>query len=199
MISRRTAIIQFLSTLSALALSSKNTFACTFPSSNPETINISIPKETLKNFYFGKMEDLFRQEYNDFWYWSEDVVLSPTGLENETYLVENKHTVPINISHKMNFNENEIFCSRMDIIYADERSTDLYVMYSIASIDLKQIAIPYFSTRIRMSSSKAKIYAALTFRNIKGNKIKHVQISNLPRKLEFISCSKKFNFWYVDT
>ena len=199
MTTRRTAIIRALSVFASLVLSSRKAPACVYPSDNPDSVNINIPKNNLMNFYFGKIEDYLHREYADNWTWSDDVEIH-SYRHRETYsIVENSSAVPITISHNMRFDNLKLYCSNIDFLYIDDDDYELRSMYSLVAIRFKHDSIPFFSTRIRMTSNKAKIYGAATFRNIDNDEISHVQISNSPINIKQVSCNVEYHYWYTDT
>ena len=184
---RRTTLKGIISSFLGVALLPGKSLACI--SAGGPSIDVHINKRHFRKFHYGNIENFLYSEYKNAWSWSKDVIMSSSA-----HIAENMKVVPINVLYDINYNEQEIYCSNIDIVYADESSSALYV---IASVHFGENAIPCFSTRIRMSSVQAKLYAALTFRNIKTNELLDTKISYLPVKLLAHSCAP-LNFIYID-
>ena len=188
---RRATIKGIISAFSGLILLPNKALAC--GSGNDDLIiSIYVNKRHFKKFQTGNIKQFLNSEYKNSWSWSKNVIMSPPG--NELYIVANYKVTPITVSYDKQYSEQEIYCSTIDLIYADEDSSFLHV---ISSVDFGKNAIPYYSSRIRMSSWLGKVYAVLTFRNIKTNKIIDIKVSHLPANLKAHSCNP-LNFIYID-
>ena len=194
--SRRKAIKKVISLISAMPFLSSKASACMDTWSGP-SINISTSKKILKKFYVGNINEFLHREYKNIWTWNKDITVISGNNKEKLYYIERIDLAPINVSSSIKYNINKIYCSKIDILYSDKRSDGIYAIYSIASIKLYKNALPYYSTRIRMTSNRAKIYAALTFRNIETNEIIETKVSNLPANLKLLSCAP-LNFWYTN-
>ncbi len=190
---RRTTIKGIISVFSSFLLLPDKLFACGVTDERP--IDVFVNKKYLKKFHFGNIEKFLHSEYKDIWSWSKDVIMTPGG--EKLYTAENRKVAPINVLYDISYNEQEIYCSNIDIIYAEENSLSSYAIYVISSVRFGKNTIPYYSTRIRMSSKRAKVYAALTFRNIRTNEILDTKVSYLATKLKAHSCNP-LNFIYID-
>ena len=197
---RRIAIKRIISIISVLPFLSKESFACSGGDWSGPWIEVLTLSKNLKKFYVGNMNDFLHREYKNIWVWDRNINIT-SGRNNEnpynSYTIERRNLAPITISSSIKYNRNEMYCSKIDVMYSDKRSDGVYAIYFIASINLTKKAIPYYSTRIRMSSKRAKIYAAFTFRNILTNTIIETKISSLPANLKYLSCAPH-DFWYVD-
>lgn len=154
-------------------------------------------KKYLTKFYIGNINNFLNREYKNTWTWSKDIIIISGRNQQKDYSIENRYIAPINVSSNIKYNKNKTYCSRIDVLYSDKRSDGIYAIYFIASINLNENALPYYSSRFRMSSNKAKIYAALTFSDIVTNEIIETKVSSLPANLKFISCTP-YDFWYKD-
>jgi len=189
--SRRAAIkIIGYATLS-MPLVSEKALACIYPEAIGKPIAIWTPSKYLLKFYEGKLDDFFNREYQDQWTWSNDIAVRGPDL------VENFSVVPISVSSGIP-DTRDVYCSQLDIVYRDERSSTLDVVYLIASFTLQRNTLPAFLTRFRMSSNKAKVYAALTFRDIRADRVIATKISSVPATPRIISCNTEYQFWYSD-
>ena len=184
--SRRNIIKKILFIISAMPFLSSKASACNDTWSG-EYNHVSVSKKYLKKFYIGNVNKFLNNEYNDMWEWTKDIAVT-----SKTH-IERWWAAPITISSSIMSNKDKLYCSKIDIVYSDEFSSGTEALYFIASINLKNNAIPYYSTRIRMSSNKAKIYAALTFRDINTNEKKEVKISSVPVNLKIITCTP---YWF---
>jgi len=191
---RRTTLKGIMSVFSSMALLPNKSLACVSAGGPP--IDIFINKRYFRKFQYGKIETFMRGVYGDAWLWSKDVKIetSKNTRKSEYTFVENRDVVPIKTLYDTNYNNKEIYCSKIDIIYVDERTNALYIP---ASVNFSENAIPYLATRIRMSSVQAKIYTAITFRNIRSNEIHETKVSYSPAKIRGHSCAP-LNVIYID-
>lgn len=104
-------------------------------------------------------------------------------------MVENYFKVGVNVSSNLKYDESKINFSKIDIIYADERSNYNFAIYIIADVSIEKSAIPFYFTRFRITSNKPKIYAALTLSDVNSNNIVEAKVSNLPATYKWISCA----------
>lgn len=187
--SRRAAIklIGFTSLTSPLL--SEEALACVYPESNGKIIQIWTPSKYLLKFYEGKLDGFFNREYLDKWTWCSDITVRGPDI------VENMSVVPVNVSSAIP-DKRDVYCSKVDIVYKDEHSATLEFVYLIASITLQRNTLPVFSTRYRLSSNKAKIYAALSYRDIHTEKVVATKISSVPATSRHISCNTEYQFLY---
>ena len=212
MFSRRTTLKMIASIFATVPFASRTSLAC--DSTGPyEPIVVYTPKKHLLSFYEGKFNDFLNHEYKNRWSWSDEIAIrrghppekyddlnfrkTEQAIKHYHYMVENYFKVGVNVSSNLKYDESKIYCSKIDIIYADERSDDFFAIYIIAAVSLRKNAIPYYATRFRMTSNKPKIYAALIFRDINTNNIVEVKVSSLPATYKWISCSP-YEFWYRD-
>ena len=156
-----------------------------------KVVKIWTPRKGLLKFYEGTLDGFFNVEYQNYWSWSNDIALKAPEIS------ENFSLVPITIWSNTS-DLLEAYCSQVDIVYKDKRSSTLDVVYLIASFTLQQNTLPEISTRYRMSSLEASIYAALTYRDIRDDKVLYTKISRVPARTRYISCDTEYRFWYDD-
>ena len=212
MFSRRTTLKMIASIFAAVPFASRTSLACD-PTGPYEPEIIYTPKMHLLSFYEGKFNDFLNREYKNRWNWSDEIAIrgshqpkiyddlnirkTEQALKHYHYMVENYFKASVNVSSILKYDESKIYCSKIDIIYADERSGDFFAIYIIAAISLGKNAIPFYATRFRMTSNKPKIYAALTFSDVSTNDIVEVKVSSLPATYKHLSCVP-YEFWYSD-
>lgn len=189
--SRRAAIklIGFASL--SMPLLADKALACLGEVTNRKVIQISTPRKGLLKFYEGTLEGFFNLQYRNHWSWSSDIALKTPETS------ENFSNVPITIWS----NTSDLvgaYCSQVDIVYEDKRSPNLDVVYLIASFTLQQNTLPEISTRYRMSSLEASIYAALTYRDIRNDKVLYTKISRVPARIRYPLCDIDYQFRYGD-
>ena len=189
--SRRAAIklIGFASL--SMPLLADKALACLGEEPIGKVIQISMPRKGLLKFYEGTREGFFNLQYQDHWSWSSDIALKTPEIS------ENFSNVPITIWSNTS-DLVEVYCSQVDIVYEDKRSPNLDVVYLIASFTLQQNTLPEIYTRYRMSSLKASIYAALTYRDIRDDKVLYTKISRVPARTRYVSCDTDYQFRYGD-
>lgn len=191
--SRRAAIklIGFASL--SMPLLADKALACLGEVTNRKVLQISTPRKGLLKFYEGTLMGFFNLQYQDHWSWSSDITLKTPETTHDIDL----SNIPIGIGSNTS-DLVEAYCSQVDIVYEDKRSPSLDVVYLIASFTLQQNTLPEIYTRYRMSSLKASIYAALTYRDIRDDKVLYTKISKVPARTRYVSCDTDYQFRYGD-
>ena len=165
--------------------------ACIGPDFYP-ALEVITPTKNLNKFKVTKFSDFLLQLYKQAWSWSDDVHISNRESHNGNLsLVENHKVVPFTSYVNTTFKDES--CTKLDIIYRESvyETTPTYI---VATIKFFNNARPYYSSRIIMSSNRAKLYCAATFIN-KSNGELRVRVSALPLQLRVVSCSG-INFSY---
>jgi hypothetical protein len=180
--SRRNAIKKLGAIFAINSFSFNNALACGV--TQPIKITLYTAKNYLKNFYKGEFKDFLNKQYHNKWVLSEGVEFK----QEEYEIAENPNVVAISVSANFRYNKNELYCSGIDLIYKDNSFENGNVQYTIASINIAKEALPYFSTRFRMSSNKAQVYAAITLKYINSNQVKEVRVSTNPVHFLAHSC-----------
>ena len=199
--SRRSAIKKISAFIAAIPLAPSKAFACMGVAEDPQ-ITIYTPKNLLKKFYVGNFEEFLSHQYKNKWIWSQNIFLKSSKSEEKFSLIENMAVAPIYMSSNIKYDKIKTYCSKIELIYKDTTYKhnlikEKDVMYFISSLNCNEKVLPYFSTRFKMSSYRAEIYAALTFSDTETHQIKEIRVSQLPAYLKVFTCAS-ITYEYVN-
>ena len=192
--SRRKFIMKLSAAFAVSPFLSRNGFSCEAGSPfKPTPEYVYTPKNHLSNFYVGNLNKYLQLQYQDRWLWSKDIFVGPRSSHGYRYpiLLANWKTASIKMTSNILYDNDLMYCSNIDLIYRHENNNNSGkdVIYFISSANISRNTKPYYATRFRMSSTYAKIYAALTFRDTRTDKLREIKISREPSYLRCPPCT----------
>jgi len=186
--SRRNVIKKISAIFAINSFATNKVLACMGGGTAPPII-IHTAKNNLKNYHEGKFKEFLNNQYKNKWVLSEGIEFHSREKEQQPVIIEDPSIVPINVSANFKYNKSEVYCSDIDIIYKNKLYEGGGIQYTVASISIAKETLPYFSTRFRMSSEKAEVYAAITLKYINSNQVKEVRVSMYPIHFKVLMCS----------